>query len=168
MDKYHVVPMSILSSAKIKDRVRLILQRIIPVNLTEDERRPTVVALRAKLAVAGKMISIVEIVKKDIQETGGQWWQYSTLGVPEYFTTSSLPARSSDGTNSSSYTRSGPNKSMRDLTDEETLEQEEAFETMPTLGSTDVRQASLDTRSSAYMVVYLASVPIPELKALYG
>ena len=174
MDKYHVIPMSILSSAKMKDRVRLILQRIRPVNLTQDEKRPTVVALRAKLAVAGKMISIVEIVKKNIQEAGGQWWQYSTLEVPgqnastELFTISSLSARSSDGTTLSSCRRGGPHESERDLMDRQTFEQEETFETMPPLDSTSVRETSSDTRGRAHMIVYLASVPIPELKELYG
>lgn len=174
MDKYHVIPMSILSSAKMKDRVRLILDRIRPGSLAEDEKRPTVVALHAKLAVAGKMISIVEIVKKNIQETGGQWWQYSTMAVlgqnatTENLTTSSLSARSSDGTNPSSCRRGGLNESKRDLVERQTLEQEESFETMPQLDSTSVREASSDTRGRAHMIVYLASVPIPELKELYG
>ena len=174
MDKYHVIPMSILSSAKMKDRVRLILERIRPVSSNEDEKRPAVVALRAKLAVAGKMISIVEIVKKNIQETGGQWWQYSTMALlgqnatTENFTTSSLSARSSDGTNPSSCRRGGPDKSKRDLVDRQTFEQEETFETMPPLDSTSVREASSDTRGRAHMMIYLASAPIPELEELYG
>lgn len=174
MDKYHVIPMSILSSAKMKDRVRLILERIRPVSLNEDEKRPTVVALRAKLAVAGKMISIVEIVKQNIQETGGQWWQYSTMAVlgqnatTENCTASSLSARSSDGTNPSTCRRGGPDKSKMDLVDWQTFEQEQDFETMPPLDSTFVREASSDTRGRAHMIVYLASVPIPELKELYG
>ena len=173
MDKYHVIPMSILSSAKMTGRVRLILERIRPVSLTEDKKRPTVVALRAKLAVAGKMISIVEIAKNNIQETGGQWWQYSTMAVlqnanTEVFTTSSLSARHSDGTSPSSWRRGGLNESKRDLVDRQTLEPEEDFETMPPLNSTSVCEASSDARGRAHMIIYLASVPIPELKELYG
>lgn len=153
--------------------MRLILQHIKPAGLNEDEQKPVVVALRAKLAVAGKMISIVEIVKKNIQETDGQWWQYSTTAVlgqnatTENSITSALPAHSS-GTSPSSCRRGGPGKSKRDLVDGPTFEQDDVFETMLSSDSTYEREASLDTTDRAHMIVYLASVPIPELQELYG
>ena len=79
--KFHeVTTMSILSSSQIQQKVTraLSLLSVYPV-----PTKPAIVMLHAKSKAATKMISIAEIVKREIagkDGVGGKWYQYNKVG----------------------------------------------------------------------------------------
>ncbi|RYP10390.1 hypothetical protein DL765_008122 [Monosporascus sp. GIB2] len=87
-DKYHVQLHSVLSSSKIQKRVSAVLQHIGPTGSSKaitSATKPRISILRARAADAGKLITIAEITKRELEERGGEsaertWFQYITLG----------------------------------------------------------------------------------------
>ncbi|KAL8711310.1 MAG: hypothetical protein Q9220_004207 [cf. Caloplaca sp. 1 TL-2023] len=71
--------MSIISSSKISQKVRLLLSRIEGSKPCTPSVRPSVVILKAKAASTSKMISVVEIAKADMTKRGRVWYQYTQL-----------------------------------------------------------------------------------------
>ena len=78
-NQYACTTMSIVSSSKIEQKVRNLLLRTKRPAEDDANAKPGVVILTAKAEVASKMVGIVEIAKRAIQQEGGQWWQYSKL-----------------------------------------------------------------------------------------
>ncbi|RYP81198.1 hypothetical protein DL770_005966 [Monosporascus sp. CRB-9-2] len=87
-DKYDVQLLSVLSSSKIQKRVSAVLQHIGPTGSSKaitSTKKPRISILRARAADAGKLITIAEIVKRELEERGGEtaeprWFQYIALG----------------------------------------------------------------------------------------
>ncbi|RYP55824.1 hypothetical protein DL769_010048 [Monosporascus sp. CRB-8-3] len=87
-DKYDVQLHSVLSSSKIQKRVAAVLQHVGPTGSSKaitSTAKPRISILRAKAADAGKLITIAEIAKRELEERGGEsaereWFQYIALG----------------------------------------------------------------------------------------
>ena len=196
--KYTITTMSILSSAKMSQKISLVLERIGKSTSADLKVRPGLVVLYAKAAVVSKMISIVEIVKKEIEREGGKWWQYSKLEgrIEELKIKKPKQAKSvrsvdnaeeerranADGDQSAKTTsvpRSEGSKAgevvlVKDvgageaLTVDDEEDGEEAFETMALPRRADTEGEREKIRNIAVMTIYIARVPIPGLKELYG
>ena len=176
--KYEFATMSIISSVKMEQKIRVLLSHLARFNYADVHCKPGVVALHAKAPVAGKMISIVEIAKREIQNAKGQWWQYSrchgellewkqkaarvvkgtgvTAGAEREMGDAQglLPSRTSEA-----------NDSMEvDGVDEE----EAAFETMSPKKVAEHIEARKKVRAVPIMTIYMSRVPIPEFKSIYG
>lgn len=88
--KYHVQLHSVISSSKIQNKVTSVLRHltVTPLSSTKpaSAAKPRISILRAKASDAGKLISIAEIAKREINsrrkddETAGFWYQYIGLG----------------------------------------------------------------------------------------
>jgi hypothetical protein len=81
--------LSVISSSKMQNRVTSVLRHLLPQHSPEISSqfptRPRVSVLRAKAQDAGKLVSIAEIVKREIGKgTAGDaaksWYQYIALG----------------------------------------------------------------------------------------
>ncbi|RYP64856.1 hypothetical protein DL771_008571 [Monosporascus sp. 5C6A] len=87
-DKYDVQLHNVLSSSKIQKRVSAVLQHIGPRGSSKaitSTTKPRISILRARAADAGKLITIAEIAKRELEERGGEraerrWFQYIALG----------------------------------------------------------------------------------------
>jgi hypothetical protein len=75
--KYTVLQLSVISSSSISNRTTSLISHI---NSTPADSKPAVVALHAKAPVVNKLISIVEIAKRDLKGTDQKVYQYNALG----------------------------------------------------------------------------------------
>ncbi|KAL7623040.1 hypothetical protein AAE478_006719 [Parahypoxylon ruwenzoriense] len=88
--KHEVQIHSVISSSKMRKKVTSILQYLAPQNNNNDDVDSSTAAsetrisiLRAKTSDIGKLISIAEIAKRELEKEGngrGRWFQYIALG----------------------------------------------------------------------------------------
>lgn len=77
--KYSLASMSITSNSKMQQKVRRLLAHLSRFSFADVNARPGVVALHARAAAAGKMVGVVEIVKREVEGERGRWFQYSRV-----------------------------------------------------------------------------------------
>ncbi|KAI9048617.1 hypothetical protein LZ554_007449 [Drepanopeziza brunnea f. sp. 'monogermtubi'] len=171
---YEVVTMSILSSGSIQKKVARCLEVLRyddddgggkkkeKEKEKEKKKGRVVVMMYAKAAVVAKMISVAEIVKREVGRGGGKWWQYCVVGEL-------LEARKSKGGESQGKGK-GRKEERRDKGEDGDGEddgEEEGFETMKTpferalVGKEKVR-------AMPNMCLYLSRVRIEGLRKAYG
>ena len=186
-NKYDFTTMSILSSSKIEQKVRNLLLRVSKFNFADIKAKPGIVVLHAKAKAAGKMVSIVEIAKREIQKENGKWYQYSKLHgeIIESKAKETKPKgggktldewskeKSGDGTpaKTGEGTSSGVEKVQegKQAVDDEDDEMEDAFETMALPNREhDKAEERKKVRAIPIMTIYFDRVPVPGLKELYG
>ncbi|KAI6865030.1 hypothetical protein KC343_g2935 [Hortaea werneckii] len=143
--KYRHVQLNVVSSTQIASRTSKIISHLD--EQPGEDGKPTVVSLTARAKAASKLISIAEIVKRDLAARDVRCYQYNALDseladIPR----DRRPKQPADSVGGA----------------EEDGESDEAFETMgaPT-GPTK-------KRSVPVMTIYFSKVPIKELKADYG
>ena len=195
-NKYDFTTMSILSSSKIEQKVRNLLLRVSKFNFAGIKANPGIVVLHAKAEAAGKMVSIVEIAKQEIQKEIGKWYQYSKLHgetmelkvketkelkvketkakgggktLAEWTKEKSgdgAPGKTGEGTSSGVEKVQEVRQAVDDEDDDET---EDAFETMALPNREhDKAEERKKVRAIPIMTIYFARVPVPGLKELYG
>ena len=172
--KYTVATMSIISSVKIEQKVRSLLSHLAHFNYTDIHCKPGVVALHAKANVAGKMISIVEIAKREIQDEKGCWWQYSSChGELREWKQKGAEAKNNEAITAGDVSNTGHTQGLRSSREDgvdldEADGEEEAFQAiLPEQAAAQV-EARKKVRAVPIMTIYMSRVPIPELKAIYG
>jgi len=195
-EKYDFSTLSILSSAKIELKVRNVLYRIGKFTFADIKAKPGVMILHAQVNVASKMVSIVEIAKQQIEKEKGRWWQYSKLHSEIKPLKVKQPKKVGEGktlaewaAENSSTHGTGKNNDTAE-TAEETMDtaelgqkekndvvredddMEETFEIMGApkkgaIGLPHVEEGN-KVRAVPVMTIYLARVPVPGLKELYG
>jgi hypothetical protein len=75
--KYTVLQLSVISSSSISNRTTSLISHI---KSTPEDSKPAVVALHAKAPVVNKLISIIEIARRDLKDNGQKVYQYNALG----------------------------------------------------------------------------------------
>ena len=191
--KYNFTTMSILSSAKINDKVKKLLSRVENFSFADPKSKPCIVVLCAKSGVASKMVSIVEIARQDIERDKGKWWQYSTLEgqITEMKVRSGRRRDDGKALSKLQGKQAGDEPQIvkdaggetgcaseevtldREVVDEDE-EMEDAFETManPKVADQRANQSGHGSgkriRATPVMMIYFARVPVPALKELYG
>ncbi|KAL9035551.1 MAG: hypothetical protein Q9180_004802 [Flavoplaca navasiana] len=182
-DQYDISTISIISSSKIQQKVKNLIARVERFTFANVSAKPGVVVLHAKAASASKLISVIEIAKKDIETRGGKWYQYSKLHselleFKEKQRKPSQDGRTLAGTTSGpSTTADGKTRPQRtDAGDQHDLVEEEgddsdaevAFETLQHQSSGATSNGTSKVRATPIMTVYFACVPVPGLKDLFG
>ena len=142
--------------------------------------------LWARAPVAGKLVSCVEVVKREIERDGGgkqkgKWWQYSGVGedfvevVPGVAGGEKGKKGQGKGVKFEDEEKEkvgeGEDKmdvDVREVGDQEVEEEEDegeepAFEPL----TKDVQKAK-EWKSVPVLTVFLSRVPVKELEALYG
>ena len=172
--KYEFATMSIISSVKMEQKVRSLLSHLARFSYADIHCKPGVVALHAKANVAGKMISIVEIAKREIQQAKGHWWQYSRChGDLMEWRRKEAKAKNESAATGGNVIRIGHAEELRSIKEESmdldgADEEEVAFqETSPKQIGAQV-EARKKVRAVPVMTIYMSRVPIPEFKAIYG
>ena len=185
--KYEFTSMHIISSSKMQQKIGLVLERISRSALPDMTSKPGVVILYADAAIANKMISVVEIVKKEVERLDGSWYQYTKL---ESRMAKSKPKTKlqAKGRQASSHKAkqlerlqvededvdTAANEATKAPESEEIMnidsgsEHEDAFETMTTSQHGDHNVEHVTIRRIPVMIIYIARVPISGLKDVYG
>lgn len=186
---YKFTTMSILSSAKIQQKVRNLLLRVEQFSFADPKAKPGIVILHAKSEVTSKMVSIIHIARQTIEKEKGKWWQYSKLDGQLAETKVERTKRADDAKTFSDWSKENhydgaeaectTGRASRECQDGQELIDEDddmvdAFETMDhpqkrSAGVTNVQGSSgKQVRMRPVMTVYFARVPVPGLKELYG
>ncbi|KAH9811169.1 hypothetical protein Tdes44962_MAKER05902 [Teratosphaeria destructans] len=143
--RFNVLKLSVHQSSQISDRTSNIISKLTSVAGAGE--KPALVCLTAKSRAASKLISIVEIARRELQTRHVRCYQYNVL-------TSELVHVPRD-----------PKKQACDdhvNGDEQSDESDAAFETMGApVGDTKKRSVPL-------MTVYLSQQPVRELRNQYG
>lgn len=145
--KHELVKLSVRSSTQISSRTAAIRSRLTAEH--QPSEKPVVVSLTARAAVASKLISIVEIAKRDLVSKGVKIYQYNAL-TSEMLDIAREPKKKATGSD-------GPVKEGAENDDSD-----DAFETMG--APTDATKR----RDAPVMTIYLSTMPVKELKAAYG
>ncbi|KAL5346110.1 hypothetical protein ACLOAV_009142 [Pseudogymnoascus australis] len=111
--------------------------------------KPVIAIAWAKARSAGKLVSVVEVVKREIGGEGGVWFQYNGLGEG----VGGVPREGQDG------------EEGEEVGGEE--EEEEGFEKMKSRIERAV-EGTEKVRSVPLMTVYLSRVRIEALREAYG
>lgn len=186
-NKFDLTTMSVLSSAKIEQKVRNLLDRVSRFCFADVKAKPGLVVLHAKAKTACKMVSIVQIAKQEIEKDKGRWYQYSKLhgeiteskiketklkgGGKTLAEWSKQKSGTGTVTKAGEETFVGVVEGQKDnvIVGDQDEEMEDAFETMALpnggLNSTEER---MKIRTISVMTIYFARVPVPGLKELYG
>ena len=179
----HFSTMSIISSSKIQQKTKVLLERVKKPTIATAEGRPGVVILQAKAPAVAKMISVVEIAKTDISQHHGIWYQYSKLRSELLPLKQRKQKSSQNGGPHTPLTKAAktlgmdPDDLMLDDQDagerhvnckEDSEDDVEAFEKMEHQPSTTSIRERARIRATPIMNIYFSSTPIPALKSLLG
>lgn len=123
-----------------------------------DDPRPVLVELRARGPAAGKLVTVVEIAKRQVGKMGGRWFEYCSVGEV---------GEEREGDGESDKEEGGKGKGEEMVEDGEEEEEEEGFETMKTPFEREM-EGRKKVRKVPVMTVYLCQSRIEELRKLHG
>jgi hypothetical protein len=152
----------VISSTSINKKVASVLAHLVhPPPLPST---PPVAVLTAKAAVASKMITVVEIAKRQIASEGGRWWAYCAVGEVR-----EERGREGEGGKGKGKGKADKASGKGDGDGEEAEEEEMdgVFETMKTPFERSI-EGKPKIRAVPVMTIYLARVKIEELGRVYG
>lgn len=186
--KYDFSTMSIISSSKIETKVKTLLARLGTFSWANIDAKPAVVILSAKAGVANKMITVVEIAKREIEAEGAKWWQYSRVHS-QIKELKDVSGKGSEGgktiaqweaeqaakpeAEAQELKKVVEDSAMTDVDGEMEVE-EDAFETAALNGNdavippTEEIAARKKIRAVPVMTIHMSRVPVDELKQAYG
>ncbi|MCJ1232252.1 hypothetical protein MMC14_000201 [Varicellaria rhodocarpa] len=172
--KYEFTSMSIISSSKIELKVRSLQRRLEKFSFADTKAKPQVVALHAKAPVVSKMVTIVQIVKRNIEKEKSKWWQYSKLHG-QIIELDETPKKGRERGKmlreweSNRAAASGPDPAASTLDGtavEADGEDDQAFEMMDT--NDQQAEARKRIRAVPIMTIYMSMVPVKELREAYS
>ncbi|KUI55436.1 hypothetical protein VP1G_02731 [Cytospora mali] len=157
-DKYTIATASVISSSKINKKVTQVLSHLGHVDLFSQSSIPGVMMLHARVGDSGKMVTVMELAKKRMNEAGQPWYQYNRVYEVSDDGAKSKPVSKGLG-------QTMIQDSVVEVPDEDEDEENEAFEPVETAFDRAVRDKPACDSKSAYMSVFLSRVPIPELQS---
>ena len=199
--QYDLTSMSIISSSKMEQKIRNVLERVGRFSFSDAKAKPGVVILHAQARNASKMVTIAELSKREIEKDEGKWWQYTKIEgqVMEMNAKPRKPKPRTSGKTLANWEAEQESSNtekphadtemegaaMEPITykqpddpgpmdlDHEEEDEDETFETMVAPAINHRATASSDNgrrkvRAVSVMTIYLARVPVPGLRELYG
>jgi len=187
--KYDFSTMSIISSSKIETKVKTLLARLGTFSWANKDAKPAVVILSAKAGVANKMISVVEIAKRELEAQGAKWWQYSRVHSQITELKEKTKKRTDGGKTLLQWESEQAAKSkvqpqdlnnavedsaMIDAEGGAEEDEEDAFAAVAPNGNgstvppTEEIAARKKIRAVPVMTIHMSRVPVDELKQVYG
>ncbi|KAF2142540.1 uncharacterized protein K452DRAFT_297808 [Aplosporella prunicola CBS 121167] len=138
-----------------------------PPPLPPSSSYPGVAHLEARAPAANKLVTVLEIAKRQLEAEGRAWWSYA--GVRGELTVvdraPKAKAKPTEGEKESESARKGEVGDKAEArVEEDDDDDEDAFEPLGKRALLPEKKV----RSVAVMVAYLATQPVPALKALYG
>ena len=140
---YNILRLGVISSNSISGRTTLLIKHL---SQKSSDGKHAVASMHAKSPVANKLISTVEIAKRDLSKAGQKVFQYSAISFESVNVKRTVKDKTLCPENA------GQGDSMAD-------EEDVAFEIM---GETEKR------RDIPVLTIYLSLSPIKELRDAYG
>ena len=187
---FNFTSMSILSSSKIEQKVRHLITRtrlpttpITPTDVGESKPKAGVVVLCAKGNCIAKMVSVVEIAKRTIQEEGERWFEYCALEgeVTDLKVKEKKGKKEQGGKTLRAWQKEQASAAEGDqdvategggedlqATSGFKEDEEAAFQTMGRREIMAYDRNPKKIRVVPQMTVYVSRVPVPGLKAVFG
>ncbi|KXJ95072.1 hypothetical protein Micbo1qcDRAFT_230408 [Microdochium bolleyi] len=178
--EYAVQIQSVLSSSKMQKKVASVLRHLSgPAaggegGAGEEVSQPEnlrVVVLRAKACDAGKLVSIAEIAKREIEKSGGRggvggtWYQYVSVGEELEQRERAGPGHTS--VVEESVVDGGSGRDENDADEEGGDDDEDDFEIMKTRFERAIEGKPL-VRGVPVMALFLSRAPLDELRRRFG
>ncbi|CAF9905106.1 MAG: hypothetical protein GOMPHAMPRED_003038 [Gomphillus americanus] len=155
LQKYSFARMSIKSNSKINSKVKNLLAHMSRFSFADKNPRPGVIVIDARASDATKMLSVIEIAKREIEaeERSGKWFQYSRV--------------SSELTKIPRQLKNASNQMEDDAPDRDEAESDNKHDAV---ASKDPATEDIDTKLRAVPVltIYMTRISIPELKQEFG
>lgn len=156
--KYAIATASVISSSKINKKVTQVLSHLGHVDLFSPASIPGIMMLHSRVSDSGKMVTVMELVKRRMDEAGLPWFQYNRIYEV-----------SDDGTKFRPTTRGLDQSVIEDTVMEGEFDdeddEEDAFEPVETAFDRAIRDKPASDPKMAYMSVFLSRVPMPELQS---
>ncbi|KAI4212512.1 MAG: hypothetical protein LQ351_004764 [Letrouitia transgressa] len=170
---YNVTTISIISSSSINAKIRNLLFHFEQCSAPEKSSQQRVVVLRAKAKVASKLVTVVEIAKKEIECSKGRWWQYSNVTARyEKFMMAERPLDDRKvPVNRSEKLQQDAQTSLKNDSASTINDSQDEFEEMSLIGcngSGSWKQGQNKVKAVTILTIFLASTSIPKLKELFG
>lgn len=177
---YATTMISIFSAAAIRRKVTRALEVLDTFDASKDTgtaeantaggagdevKKDPLVVLHAKAKVAVKLITIAEIVKREIGEKGGKWFQYNSIGTFMEEVPANLP--NVRDRRSAANDNHKPGTNITEEAEAEEEEEGEAFETMKTPFERAI-EGTPKVKAVPVITVYLSRVRVESLKKQYG
>jgi hypothetical protein len=165
---YEVTSMNIISSSKIQSKVRAIIEKLGSFSFVA-ATKPNIVLLHAKGAVSSKLITIIEITKREVAKAGGKWYQYNVLG--QILAPQETKSATMKGTGFTLGSKPDAGTNAMEVDDKEhsqTIDEEESvFETMKTPLERAI-EGKPKVHAIPVFLIFLSRVRNNALKGAYG
>lgn len=155
--KYSIVTASVISSSKINKKVTQVLSHLGHVDLFSQSSTPGVIMLHARVSDSGKMVTVMELAKRRMDEAGQPWYQYNRVYEVSKDGIKLKPTGKALDQNLIG------NSAMEGQNEDE--DEDDAFEPVETTFDRAVRVKPASDSKETYMSVFLSRVPIPELQS---
>lgn len=146
--KYNILRLNVISSNSIQSRTVSLVEHLRQESASQ---KTAIASLRAKASVANKLISAIEIAKRDLSQNNEKVYQYNAL-TSEMANVKSAKSRVAEGG------RSG-NDDGGDGDAAAAQEEDEAFEPL---------EQKDETEEVPVLTIYLSLVSIKELRDAHG
>ncbi|KAL1302132.1 hypothetical protein AAFC00_002566 [Neodothiora populina] len=144
--KYDLLRLGVISSNSVASRTGALIRHL---SQPSEGDKAAVASLHARSAAANKLISAVEIAKRDLKAKGERVYQYSSLTTERVLMKAKAPG---PGRSGSTATLDAPPENAADDMDED-------FEVM---------RPKDKLQETPVLTVYLSLVPVKELQNIYG
>jgi hypothetical protein len=175
---YNMVSVPVPASLSFKNRYATLLRHFVEIHSRPQEKtEPTIIVLSPVENCTGKMITLVEKLKRDLESRSVRCFQYCAVQSRLIMVDRSKGAkRNSKGKNTgrNEETDAGVAKAAISLDengcDENAEEEEEAFQNMDESKGNPSKTGTcgnMKQRRFPVMTIFLALTPVPELRQLY-
>jgi hypothetical protein len=154
--------MNIITSSSIQRKVTHAVETAMGSTLPKS----AVVKLHAKGPAASKMITVVEIAERQIEQKGGKWFQYNKVEQVLAERPDKKDVKNKGNGKGKEKEGEGDPAEL-DGEEEEDAEEREAFETMKTPFER-ANEGTAKVRAVPVMTIYLTCTRIEELRKAYG
>ncbi|POS77528.1 hypothetical protein DHEL01_v204079 [Diaporthe helianthi] len=157
--KYSIATASFISSSKINKKVTQVLSHLGHVDLFNQTSTPGVMMVHARANDANKMVTVMEIAKRHMNQAGQPWYQYNRV----------YEVADGRGSKSKSNDR-GADQTVVENTvlggeDADEDDEEDDFEPVQTAFERAIQEKPAEEPKTTYMSIFLSRVPMPELQS---
>lgn len=157
--KYSIATTSVIASTKINKKVTQVLSHLGHVDLFSQSSVPGVMMAHARANDVNKMVTVMEIAKRQMNQAGQPWYQYNRVyevadgRIPK----ANAAGRGADQTVIENTVLAGGDADEDD--------EEDAFEPVENTFERAIREKPAEESKTTYMSIFLSRVPMPELQS---
>lgn len=157
--KYSIATTSVIASTKINKKVTQVLSHLGHVDLFSQSSVPGVMMVHARANDANKMVTVMEIAKRQMNQAGQPWYQYNRV----------YEVADGRGSRANAAGR-GADQTVIENTvleggDADEDDDDDAFEPVETTFERAIREKPAEESKTTYMSIFLSRVPMPELQS---